>query len=259
MTQPRSASPRRTRTATPGVGITPAWTARPPPETMPSASASSSSGPDSRVSRPIRTRDPSPAHAAAAAPRSRASSAVRSTPATPRTPSVPNNVRTLGPLALRELRALAGLLQTRLLALDLAVVAGQEPLALQLGAQVLVDADQRTRDAVPQRAGLAGDAAAVDPGAHVVGRVGAGQLQGRRRDRAQRLAGEVLLDRLAVDRDGAGAGNEHDPRHRRLALAGAAVRDGGVCHYALSCRGSGFWAAWGWSGPGIGSASCREC
>src|SRR5436190_21053739 len=249
MTQPRSASPRRVRTATPGVGMTPACTARPPADTMPSASASSSPGPDSRVSRPIRTRDSSPAHAAAAAPSSRARSTVRSTPATPRTPSVPNNARTGGRSALRELRPLAGLLETRLLALDLAVVAGQEALALQLGAQVLVDADQRARDPVAERAGLPRDAAAVDARADVVGRIGAGDLQRRGRDRAQRLAGEVLLDRLAVDRDGSGAGNEHDPRHRRLALAGAAVRDGGVCHYALSCRGSGLWAACGWAGP----------
>src|SRR2546427_1072046 len=143
MTQPSLASLRRVSTATPGVGITPARNARPPAARIPATSAFSSPAPDSRVSRPIRTDAPGPAHAAAAAPRSRARSSVRSTPATPRTPSVPNSFRTPVDvvLALRELGPLASLLQAGLLALDLAVVARQKALLLEFGAQVLIDAD----------------------------------------------------------------------------------------------------------------------
>ena len=61
MTQPSSAPSRPTSIATPGVGMTPAVSATPPAETMPSTSASSSAGPDSRVSRPSTTLQPGPA------------------------------------------------------------------------------------------------------------------------------------------------------------------------------------------------------
>ena len=60
MTQPSSAPSRPTSIATPGVGMTPAVSATPPPETMPSTRASSSAGPDSRVSRPRTTLQPGP-------------------------------------------------------------------------------------------------------------------------------------------------------------------------------------------------------
>ena len=71
MTQPSSAPSRPTSIATPGVGMTPAVSATPPPETMPSTRASSSAGPDSRVSRPRTTLQPGPVTAAAEAPSSR--------------------------------------------------------------------------------------------------------------------------------------------------------------------------------------------
>src|SRR5436190_13206263 len=251
MTQPRSAPWSRVRTATPGVGITPARRARPPAETTPSASASSRTGPDSRVSRPITTRAPGPADAAAAAPRSRASSPVRSTPATPRTPSVPNSLRRAvkaAALALRELRPLARLLEAGLLALDLARVAREESLPLQVAAQVGVGLDERLRDAVAERAGLAGDAAAVDAGADVVGGVGARQGERRGGERLQRPPREILLDGLAVHGDGARAGDEDDSGDRGLALAGAAVGDC-VGHQDATSSGTGLWAACGCSGP----------
>ena len=57
-------------------------------EYFPRATASSSSGPEPRVSRPTRTRPP-PAHSVAALPIASTSSGVRSEPTTPRTPSVP--------------------------------------------------------------------------------------------------------------------------------------------------------------------------
>src|SRR5947209_10618992 len=74
-----------------------------------------------------------------------ASSAVRKSPARPRTPSVPNRWRAIGGLylsgrptnsALGELRALASLLQTRLLAFLDPWVAGQEAAPLELAPQV---------------------------------------------------------------------------------------------------------------------------
>src|ERR1700733_12191547 len=53
-----------------------------------------------------------------------------------------------GPLALRELRRLARLVQAGLLALDPACVTGEEPLALEQRTEVGVDLDERARDPV---------------------------------------------------------------------------------------------------------------
>ena len=58
MTTPRLASCSRTSQATPGVGSTPARSARPPAAAMPAHSASSSIGPERRVSRPTTTTGP---------------------------------------------------------------------------------------------------------------------------------------------------------------------------------------------------------
>ena len=55
MTAPRLAPCSRTSQAMPGVGSTPARSARPPAEAMPAHSASSSMGPERRVSRPTTT------------------------------------------------------------------------------------------------------------------------------------------------------------------------------------------------------------
>src|SRR5947209_7342729 len=136
-----------------GVGSTPPSSASPPAAVTPAAIAASSISPDSRVSRTIRTwgRSELPSRTAARASDS-ASSAVRNCPARPRTPSVPKSARAIGgePLALRELRPLAGLLQSGLLALLDPRVTRQEPAALELTAQVRVSHDQRPRDSVAQ-------------------------------------------------------------------------------------------------------------
>src|SRR5206468_7759059 len=115
------------------------------------------------------------------------------------------------------------LLQARLLPLDLARVAGQETGLLEVDAQRFVRLQQRPRDAVAQRAGLAGDAAAVDPCPHVEAGLRAAHLQRRGCDRPQRGAWEVLRQRLAVDGDLTGSGDEHDARDRGLALARSTV------------------------------------
>src|SRR5437868_12559923 len=137
----------------------------PPAAATPAATAASSISPDARVSRMTSTRgrsEPLPAARArvvAARPSASVSSAVRNSPATPRTPSVPNSRRaTEEKLALRELRPLAGLLEAGLLALLRACVTREEAAALELAAQVRVGLEQRTRDAVAQRAGQIGRA-----------------------------------------------------------------------------------------------------
>src|SRR4051794_24699012 len=145
----------------------PPSSASPPAALTPAASAAWSISPDSRVSRRIRTCGRSaPVSAAAERARASASSAVRKSPARPRTPSVPNSLpamtpRPSAPLALGELRTLARLLQTRLLALLGPRVARQEAAALELTAEVGVGLQQGARDAVAKRAGLRRDAAAV--------------------------------------------------------------------------------------------------
>src|ERR1700693_4852641 len=167
---------------------------------MPAASAACSISPDSRVSRMMSTCGRAAStRRVAAAPRASASSAVRNSPATPRTPSVPNSLRAIFLLvtgsALGELRTLARLLQTGLLALLRARVARQEASALELASQVGIRLQQRARDAVAQRSGLRGDAAAVKARDHVhpllvadcLERLAGGPLQGE--------GGEVLLER----------------------------------------------------------------
>src|SRR6478735_1336299 len=92
--------------------------------------------------------------------RSRASSAVRSPLARPRTPSVPKRRATRGGLSLAELGRLARLLDTR--------VPRQQAGLLQTGAVGLfVDRVEAAGHAEAQRAGLTGDATAVDAGDHV--------------------------------------------------------------------------------------------
>ena len=88
--------------------------------------------------------------------------------ARPRTPSVPKSRPTsiLCPRsALAVLGSLAGLLQAGLLALLDPRVAGEQAGLLERGAVgLVVDGVQAAGDAEAQRAGLAGDAAAVDAG-----------------------------------------------------------------------------------------------
>src|SRR5207302_6953013 len=101
-------------------------------------------------------------------------------------------------LALGELRRLAGLVQSGLLALDLAGVPREVALALERDAQLRIRFDERAGDPVAYRAGLAGEAAAVHAHAEVVLALEPGGLERRGRDRLPHRAREVLLDRAAV-------------------------------------------------------------
>ena len=95
-------------------------------------------------------------------------------------------------LALGELRLLAGLLQTVLLALDHTGVAAQVAGALELAAVLVAGLEQRTGDAVTQRAGLAGDAAAVALRDDVEATRGLGDLERRLDEVDESLAAEEL-------------------------------------------------------------------
>src|SRR3954452_7650750 len=167
----------------------------------------------------------------AALPSASASSAVTSSPATPRTPSVPNSLRVIarplgsacGALALRELRALTGLLETRLLALLHAGVAREEAVALELATEVRVGLDECARDAVPQRRSLSRDAAAVDLRHHVHAAVVARGLEREPRVPLEGGAREVDVEALAVDRVSALAGLEDHAGDGTLALACRAI------------------------------------
>src|SRR3954452_17089222 len=241
MTQPRSS----VKSATAGVGSTPATTALPPTEAIPRASDCSSSGPDARVPRPMKIR-PRPDHNVAARPRRSTSSGVRSLPTTPRTPSVPKYFRAKLPLA--ELRRLARLVQARLLALDDTSVARQEAGPLERNAQLRVRLDERSGDSVPDGACLPARTAAVHAHPDVVGPLGSGDLERRERGRPVRLAREVVLDRATVEPGDAVAGSEDDAGDRSLPLAGPTVlRD--LAHASSHFSGCGACGACGCSGP----------
>src|SRR5688572_6613100 len=112
--------------------------------------------------------------------------------------------------ALAVLRRAAGLVEADLLALDLTGVPGHETGVAHRLAQRLVVLEQRTRDAVTDRAGLAGRAAAGDRDLEVEARQRVGELERLANQHARGLATEVVLDRLAVDRDRALAGLHED-------------------------------------------------
>src|SRR5690606_22806940 len=128
--------------------------------------------------------------------------------------------------ALGELRGAAGLVQTDLLALDLAGVAGHEAGLAQFGLQRFVVLDQRAGDAQADRTGLAGGAAADggDDDVEVV-RV-LGEFQRLAHDHARGLAAEELVQRTAVDGDVAAALAQEHAGGGGLATAGAVVLSG---------------------------------
>src|SRR4051794_27742720 len=268
--------------ATAGVGTTPSVCTSTPSPARPDASAASSNGPEMRVSRPMTTRSP-PRTRAVARPSATTSSGVRSRLATPRTPSVPNRRVTAAPLlavppnqicfvrtartscalALRVLRSLPGLLEAVLLRLLLASVTREEARLLERGADLLVELRQGAGDAEPQRAGLAGRAAAVDRRVHVVHVSHLAHAQRLAEQLAVRRVGEVVGDIAAVDGDLALARTQPDTGDGRLAPAGrdderrvldggGGLRQRGSSQERRACSmrsGCGCWAVWGWFGP----------
>src|SRR5574339_1184229 len=188
---------------------------------------------------------------------SSASSGVRNGPQPRADPSTRCRPSCL-PLPFAELEALARPLLSVLLALLDARVARQESRLLQPLPQFDVVLDERPCDAEPEGAGLAGDAAAGDRREHVefIGRFGDGQ---RLLDLgAERLGGEGLLDRLAIDDDAARAGAEEDAGGGCLAAARAVILNT-CCHVmrprACSTASAGSTAAA--SGPDAGARPPR--
>src|SRR4051794_15744616 len=123
--------------------------------------------------------------------------------------------------ALGVLRRLAGLLETGLLALDDAGVTREQPGLLERRAVGLgVDRVEAAGHAEAQGAGLTGDAAAVDAGDDVEATL---ELEVRERlvhDLLVQLVGEVVVQRAAVDRPLAGAGDDAHAGDGLLATAG---------------------------------------
>src|SRR5690606_39789307 len=110
--------------------------------------------------------------------------------------------------ALRELLATSRLVEADLLALDLARVARDEARARQRRLERRVVVDQCTGDAVAHRARLAGLAAAGDVDHDVEAADVVGELERLAHDHATGLAREVVVERLAVDYELAGAAHE---------------------------------------------------
>src|SRR6476661_3449772 len=121
----------------------------------------------------------------------------RSKPARPRPPA--RDGRPAGCLTLAELEPLAGLRTARLLALDRARVAREEPEVAQLAAVRLVDLEQRASDREAQCAGLAGDAATLEVRLHVIAPERVGRRERLLDRRHQRRPREVVAERAPVD------------------------------------------------------------
>ena len=118
--------------------------------------------------------------------------------------------------ALAELRSAACSFETVLFALFHSRVAGQETGSLQSGAIVLIQNDEGAGDAMTDRAGLTGNAAAFDGGFHIDLADGAGSDQGLTDDELQGLKAEIIIDLTAVDGDNAGAVGDQVNRTYRV-------------------------------------------
>src|SRR5450830_1879945 len=212
-----------------------------------------------RGSRPTTARGRWPAKApeaastcAAAAERSRASSAVTSRFARPRTPSVPKSraidvlpdfshgrapdgttqrrprwsepprpsLSAIARSALGILRSLAGLLEAGLLALDNASVPSQEPGLLERCAVGLgVDPVERPGDAEAQCSGLTRRAATGDARDDVETTLDVHELERAVDELLVHLVRKVVLERAPVDLPRPGAWDQPNPRHCLLAAA----------------------------------------
>ena len=117
-------------------------------------------------------------------------------------------------------------MQTVLFAFLSAGVAGEEAGCLQSGLVAFVGDDERTGDAVANRACLTGETAAlhVDDDVELAG--GGGELQGLIYDVLQGVESEVFVQGPLVDDDAAAAvGDEPDASDCLLSAAGAEILD----------------------------------
>ena len=117
-----------------------------------------------------------------------------------------------------------------------------------VNAEIRVRLDERPRDAVANRARLAGGAPAVDAHSKVVLTFHAGHLEGSERQRPVRDPREVIVERLSVDPGRSIARAEDDARDRGLALTGAAVLRQ-LRHQSCTSSGVGDCASCGCSAP----------
>src|SRR5215208_1072136 len=128
--------------------------------------------------------------------------------------------RFAGVSALRELRALACLLESRLAPLLRAGVSRQEAAPLEVAAELGIDLGERPGDSVANRSSLAGDAAAVDADADVHLALVSGGQERLADEGLVLVAWEVILEAAPVDLELAGARSQDHPGDRGLALAG---------------------------------------
>ena len=115
-------------------------------------------------------------------------------------------VRLPAPLSVAELVPRRALRRPTFLALDFARIARHESGGPQGLAQSFVVLEQRARDAVSDRARLAGDAAALDQHVDVEARRHLHELERLSHDHDAGLAAEEFVERAAVYRDLALAG-----------------------------------------------------
>src|SRR5690606_7194764 len=115
-------------------------------------------------------------------------------------------------------------------------VARRETGLAQCLAQALVVSHERARDAVADRTGLAGRAAAAHGDVDVELVLGLGDGERLAHDHARGLAAEEDVERPAVDDDLAAAGTQNDAGRGGLAAAGSVMT--GRCHGLRAPTGS---------------------
>src|SRR6185436_14260339 len=125
--------------------------------------------------------------------------------------------------AFRVLLAPPRLVQADLFSLDFSRIARHEACRAERRLERRVELDERAREAVAYRAGLAVLAAAVHVDLDVEGRQVLGDLERLAHDHAAGLAGEEFVHGLAVDHEQALAGFDEHARGRALAPARAVV------------------------------------
>src|SRR3990170_666582 len=121
--------------------------------------------------------------------------------------------------ALRVLRGATGLAKAVLLALDRPGVAGEQIRLLQCGPELRLHLDECPGNPEPKSVGLPGGSPAFELRFDVVASLGTDRAQRLEHANALGHAGEVLLDRFAVEPDLAGSVVDANPHHRRLTAA----------------------------------------
>src|ERR1035437_593892 len=195
------------------------------------------------ISEPERPSPSHPLRARRSRARERAHQKVRERGA--QAPTTAQAIREVTSLSLGVLRGFAGSLEAVLLSLLHARVAGQKPGLTQGKAVALrIELKQSSSDAVADRPGLTGYAAALDLDLSIERALGPGDAERQAHVGFVDGVAEMSFEGSIVDDDRTRAGDEPHPRDRGLAAPGSVVERWGRHGAPPPTNRPGRWARW---------------